>query len=124
MNNITQIIHKLEEQCWRMARNIFLFINGHEGEDIDSSLFVEELEYYDQNQSIITILETKPVTREEFRMITCEHIPSICEDSGQAEWNQGELDDLYDALTTGDKHIIPDIEAFLEGRGYVKKNSN
>lgn len=46
-------------------------------------------------------LENSKLTKEEFRTIACEYTPSIAKDSGQPEWNQGELDKLYEALTKG-----------------------
>jgi len=58
------------------------------------------------------------MTREEFRSIMCEHIPSIAEDSGQPEWSQGELDRAYDALfahSASPKEVCPDCR----GKGYI-----
>ena len=41
---------------------------------------------------------TQSVTRERFRSLMCEYVPSIAEDSGLPEWTQGELDKAYDDL--------------------------
>ena len=38
------------------------------------------------------------LSREHFRNIMCEYIPSIAEDSQQPEWTVGELDKAYDDL--------------------------
>ena len=46
-------------------------------------------------------LEKSKLTREEFRSIACEYCPSIAKDSGQPEWCQGELDELWEGLTKG-----------------------
>jgi len=49
--------------------------------------------------------EEKPklskLTLEEFITIACEYTPSIAKDSGQPEWNNGELIELFNALTEG-----------------------
>jgi hypothetical protein len=42
------------------------------------------------------------VSRETFRSIMCEYVPSIAEDSGQPEWSQGELDKAYDDVILGE----------------------
>jgi hypothetical protein len=42
------------------------------------------------------------VSRENFRSIMCEYVPSIAEDSGQPEWSQGELDKAYDDVILGE----------------------
>ena len=41
------------------------------------------------------------ISREDFRSILCEYMPSISEDSGLPEWTQGELDKVYDDLILG-----------------------
>jgi len=41
------------------------------------------------------------LTKEEFHTITCEHMPTVDEESGQAEWCSGELDELWESLTNG-----------------------
>lgn len=43
----------------------------------------------------------KWLSRERFRAILCEYVPTIAEDSGMAEWSQGELDKVYDDLILG-----------------------
>ena len=40
----------------------------------------------------------RELSRERFRSIMCEYVPSIAEDSGLPEWSQGELDKAYDDL--------------------------
>ena len=50
--------------------------------------------------------EVKPkplskLTLKEFITIACEYTPSIAKDSGQPEWNNGELIELFNALTEG-----------------------
>jgi len=58
-----------------------------------------EAEINDLADAILLGLPAKPImSREQFRSIMCEHIPSIAEDSKQPEWSQGELDRLYDVL--------------------------
>ena len=49
MNNLTQIIHKLEEECYWTAKNIVLHS--------EADWFKERFELYDLYQTIITILE-------------------------------------------------------------------
>lgn len=41
------------------------------------------------------------ITRSDFHSILCEHMPSIAEDSGQAEWCKSELDEAYDDVILG-----------------------
>ena len=49
MNNLTQIIHKLEEECYWTAKNIVLHS--------EADWFKERFELYDLYQTIITFLE-------------------------------------------------------------------
>ena len=49
MNNLTRIIHKLEEECYWTAKNIVLHS--------EADWFKERFELYDLYQTIITILE-------------------------------------------------------------------
>ena len=51
---------------------------------------------------IVTTFKPEPqITRSDFHSILCEHMPSIAEDSGQAEWCAGELDKAYDDVILG-----------------------
>ena len=46
----------------------------------------------------------------EFRCIACDIAPDIAEDSGQPEWCQGELDDLFN------RAVLPILEqAYQQG---------
>ena len=36
--------------------------------------------------------------REQLMSVICEHVPGVCEDSGQAEWTVGEMKPLVDAI--------------------------
>jgi len=63
------------------------------------------------NKALDTLLayveeaETQKLTKEEFRSILSEFPPSICEDSGQPEWSQGELDRVWDFIIGKKKYI-------------------
>jgi len=63
-------------------------------------------EYRNEYRLMVKVLVTtfKPepqITRSDFHSILCEHMPSIAEDSGQAEWCAGELDKAYDDVILG-----------------------
>jgi hypothetical protein len=45
------------------------------------------------------------LTKEEFHNILCEFPPSIAEDSGLPEWTVGEIDKVWDFITTKKKFI-------------------
>ncbi len=55
----------------------------------------------DHYKNRLKFLEASKLTLDEFVTIACEYRPSIAEDSGQPEWNRGELIQLYNALTEG-----------------------
>ena len=60
-------------------------------------------------------MRTNVLTREEFRNLMSEHMPTIAEDSGLPEWSQGELDRAYDFLT-GNKRWIFHLPAQNEDK--------
>ena len=78
---------------------------------IAKSRSIEELEakynkLLKENKNLKTKLQaqpklSKPLTLREFITIACEYKPTIAEDSGQPEWSNGELTELFNALTEG-----------------------
>lgn len=58
--------------------------------------------------------------REKFRSALCEVIPTVCEDSGQAEWSQRELDIAFDVLypifkaSLATTPLVSDVERLRE----------
>jgi len=75
-------------------------------------------------QNEILELKKSKLTKEEFRTIACEYRPSIAEDSGQPEWNVGELDELWEGLTRGGWLYINRDKEIAELQEKVKELEN
>lgn len=57
MNNLTNIIHKLEEECQSIAKTVFCTMKNEIQDELTEFLLDNEIYKHDFNQSIIAILE-------------------------------------------------------------------
>lgn len=119
-NEVTPILSKalreneelkndLEQERVRLA-GCLCVAEGHIDEKVKQGVYGWSLPYerikelrqnlHSTKQELESLKKSK-LTKEEFRTIACEYRPSIAEDSQQPEWCQGELDELFEALTKG-----------------------